>query len=659
MKKWLKVAFFVVGGILLLVVLLSLMAGPLAKRYAEKHSVELCHRVATMDKVRINLFNGTVSIDALKVLEEDGKTSFLSFNKLKVNASLMKLMAKEVKITGIYLDGLDAKVVQDGNRFNFSDIIELYSKKPKKEKDDTPSQWAVNLMDIQIHNSAIQYRDAQIGSHFGLKNLDLVIPQLYLAGGHSDINLDLDFDKGGNLALRLLYDIQKGDYNLNVKMSRFNVDAVQPYLSNSFAVTDCRGLLTGDISVKGSLQHILNMVASGNLSFEKLKANNGDGSPLLSANSLKINVKSVDLQKKSYHIEQVELQDPVFYYDLFKDGNTLTRLMKPRTPSSNSSDTPKDTLTSSKSITYYLKSLSVKNGRVVYQDHTLPQKMIFPVNSINVSINDLSQDNMASVSINALLGASGRMSCSGQLNPLDLKNATLSLNIENLAIKEFSPYASYYLAYPIEDGLLSFSSQDVIKSNWLNSNNTLDIYKPTFGNKQKDAQPKANIPMKAAMYLITDRKGHVRMDLPVSGDITSPTFSFRKIIWKTFTNLLVKVMLSPVDFFSNIVGDNPFKTMQLPLNEPLQLSMENTHQLNAIADAMKEKEQMHLLLRVGCGETDAEQNCTQLRQQGYEIVRNYLLSQGIDASRIQSGLDEETSGKNGSLSIMFNIEIPE
>ena len=52
-------------------------------------------------------------------------------------------------------------------------------------------------------------------------------------------------------------------------------------------------------------------------------------------------------------------------------------------------------------------------------------------------------------------------------NPMDLSNAKLQLAIENLAIKEFSPYSSYYLAYPITKGLLSFKSDDVIKSNWL------------------------------------------------------------------------------------------------------------------------------------------------------------------------------------------------
>lgn len=109
MKKWLKVTLIVIGSLLMLLVLLSLLAGPIAKKYVEKHSMELCHRVATMDKVRTNLFNGTVTIDNLKVLEENGKETFLSFDKLAVNVTLLKLLSKEVKVSKIYLDGLDAK----------------------------------------------------------------------------------------------------------------------------------------------------------------------------------------------------------------------------------------------------------------------------------------------------------------------------------------------------------------------------------------------------------------------------------------------------------------------------------------------------------------------------------------------------------------------
>ncbi len=658
MTKWLKIPLIIVGSILLLLVLLSCLAGPIAKNYAEKHSVELCHRKATIEKVRVNIFNGSVLIDKLIVLEEDAKTPFLSFNQLKVNASLPMLLKKTVRLTEIGLDGLDATVIQNGNRFNFTDVIELYTNKPdKEEKDTTPSQWTIDLRNIKISNSDIQYKDAQVGSHFGLKDIAITVPQLRFSGGDSDINLDLDFDEGGKLGLNLLYDIQQGKYNLKLQMSKFQINAIQPYLVQSFNFDNLKGVLNGNILAKGSLQHILDMDVSGNFALENVKVDNADKTPLLSFARFSADVDKANLQNMDFHLKNVLLSNLDFHYDNFRDGNTLSRLMKPK---SKTEDTKNDTV-QSKPLNYLIDNLTVTNGRITYNDHTLYDKMSFPVKNINLVVQNLQSGASAQLSLDASLGQSGTLKCSGNVNPMDLSNAKLQLAIENLAIKEFSPYSSYYLAYPITNGLLSFKSDDVIKSNWLKSENSLDIFKPTFGDKQKNIKPAAaNIPMKAAMYVLTDRKGHVKMDLPVTGDISSPEFSFKKIIWKTFVNLIVKIAASPIDFVSHIAGDNTFKPIQLAVDQP-QLSMEDRYQLNDMAKVLLEKSEMQLSVQVGCGyeilSDETPKECP--KENVFNQLVNYLESQNIPASRIVLDSASDVKAPEGKVNVLFNLSIPE
>lgn len=168
--------------------------------------------------------------------------------------------------------------------------------------------------------------------------------------------------------------------------------------------------------------------------------------------------------------------------------------------------------------------------------------------------------------------------------------------------------------------------------------------------------------MKAALYLITDRKGHVKMDLPVSGDINSPSFSFRKVIWKTFTNLLVKVMLSPVDFVANLGGDDKvFKDIHLPASTSMQLSIEDCHQLNSMAQILKEKEQMNLVvspIAPSTPEGTADQN-DMLKTKSFSLVKDYLISQGIKAERITKEERGTANTKDGNIKLSFNLEIPE
>ena len=136
LKKPVKVILIIFSSFIALFLLISILISPIAHWYIEKNSKKICHRTVTMDKLRINLFNGSVDIKGFKALEENDNDTFLIFNELYVNANLWKLIGKTVRLTEITLDTPNVAIIQNGKRFNFSDIIDFYKpdKKKKKEK---------------------------------------------------------------------------------------------------------------------------------------------------------------------------------------------------------------------------------------------------------------------------------------------------------------------------------------------------------------------------------------------------------------------------------------------------------------------------------------------------------------------------------------------
>mgnify|MGYP003430730225 CR=1 FL=1 len=138
LKKPVKVILIIFSSFIALFLLISILISPIAHWYIEKNSKKICHRTVTMDKLRINLFNGSVDIKGFKALEENDNDTFLTFNELYVNANLWKLIGKTVRLTEITLDTPNAAIIQNGKRFNFSDIIDFYKpdKKKKKEKNE-------------------------------------------------------------------------------------------------------------------------------------------------------------------------------------------------------------------------------------------------------------------------------------------------------------------------------------------------------------------------------------------------------------------------------------------------------------------------------------------------------------------------------------------
>ncbi|MBR4787209.1 MAG: DUF748 domain-containing protein [Bacteroidales bacterium] len=659
MKKGMKIFLIIVGCIVGLLLLISILAGPIVKYYAEKHSVELCHRVVTLEHVRINLFTGGVTIVGLNAKEENGKEDFLSFKKLHVRMSLPRLLGKTVRINRIRLDQLKAQVIQNGIRFNFSDIIDFYTKDRKPKPDKGPSKWSVDIRHIDVLNAAVKYQDVRAGSLFDTKDVNIRVPKLDLDGGPSHLDMTTAFRQGGDFSINGNYNIKKGDFDAHVLMHQLSTDMGRPYLNLLSHLGTVNGLLDGDATLKGCVKEIEKMVFSGTMSLNNVQAHNADQSPLASFKSFAMNIEKADLGQKTFNIKSIELKDPVFNFDIYADGNTFSRLKGDKRPDAASDSTKEartDTSASPTEIRYNVKKIAITNGSFTYADHAAtPEEQVFPVTNFQLTADNLTNGKPSPIKVTANLGSSGKLDCEASLDALNLKNADIVVSIANLDISDFSPYALHYLAYPAEKGILSFTSDVSIKDNWLDSQNALDIYKPTFGDKVKGLKPAAaKIPMKTAMYIITDRKGHVNMELPVKGDISSPEFSFRKIIWKTFTNLLVKIAASPVDMIAKAVGgDKVFKKMTFPAGETPKLSNENTFQLNEIAEVLKEKDQMTLELSAVAGPdggNSAARAC--------ELIRNYLTGKGIPAKQVEI-LPAKTTENAADVNVSFELKMNE
>lgn len=662
MKKGLKIALITIGTIVGLLVLVSLAAGPIVKWYVEKHSVELCHRQATVGRVWINLFSGSVIIKDLQVQEENPKDTFLKFDKLHVRLSLPRMIGKKVQINRVSLDGLCATILQDGIRFNFSDIIDFYVDRPKKEskKDSTP--WDVDIRKISVKNSRVVYADANMGSHFDTRNINIDVPRLFLKGGATDAKLEMDLSDKGKIDLGGFYNIETGDFHGDLQLSDFQIEDIQPYVENFLNIGRMTGLANGELKVTGSVQHISDLVASGTLSVKNAKVSNADNTPLGSFSDFKVDIQKVELGKKLFYVNNVSFKDLVLHFDVYKEGTSLSRLIRKNDSEVSATDSVAKVETATSPISYKVGKILVDCAHLIYKDYSIsPNPQQFEVKNLCLNATDLKNGTQSPISLSAGLGRSGKLECQGHCDIMDLSTADLDLSIENLDITEFTPYSLYFLAYPIEDGLLSFGSNLTIQNNKLDSHNTLDIYKPKFGNKVKSITPKAaKLPMKAAMYVLTDRKGHVKIDLPVKGDITSPEFSFRKIIWKTFVNLLVKVAASPIDFLANIGSDNPFKNMQFAAS-PVELSIEESYQLNEIAAVMNEKTETNLSVKISTNPqvsegTDVSILKQNIKNQCFNVLSNYLVSKGVAASRI-SVIDGDSPVSSGKTKVEFNLVV--
>ena len=79
----------------------------------------------------------------------------------------------------------------------------------------------------------------------------------------------------------------------------------------------------------------------------------------------------------------------------------------------------------------------------------------------------------------------------------------------------------------------------------------------------------ASVPLKLGLYVLKDRKDKIVLDLPVKGNVNSPEFSYKKLIFKTLINLLVKVATSPISLVAEQLGFDPEALSNIPI-DPLE-----------------------------------------------------------------------------------------
>lgn len=604
LRKSVKVLIIIAGILVGLFLLLAAIISPVAHWYIEKHSKDLCGRVVTMDDLHINLFTGSVEIEGLVALEQNDKDTCLAFDRLFVDMSLWKLLGKTVQINEITLEKPLVVIVQYPGRFNFTDICEFY--KDDDDDDDKDSNWEVDLRNISLTGGNAVYRDAAVGSRFDLKQLAVKIPRIYFSTEKTDLGIDLKFENGGGLNVKLLYGMKSSEYDLSLVLTDFELDAVAPYLRQYLNINDFGGKLTAKLNLIGDIDHILEVVAKGDVTLKGLYATDKEGKKLASVRSITLEGVNADTKKADYYMKRFEMAGVDFDYEIFADHQTFDNLVVGSSSATDTVQEQKVDTTGGSTVHFLVDELVITESSMNYIDHTMHHEVNVPVTNIDIRCNHFDPDAPISLGLKALVGESGELmaNCDGSLS--DFSNMKLNVFLKNFKLTYASPYSVEYLAYPITDGVLSFASTNTLVNNNISSQNKVDIYNCQVDKKLKDFKAEYNIPMRAAVYILTDRKGNIQLDLPVSGNINDPTFSYRKIIFKTLCNLIVKVVAAPVDFLVKAINGEPdlFDDMVYDIR-PQGLGSESSDRLNKIADAMKEKPELHLTIQQS---VDIEEN---------------------------------------------------
>ncbi|MEG2061977.1 MAG: DUF748 domain-containing protein, partial [Alistipes sp.] len=567
---------------------LAFAISPVAKNYIEKHDQELLGRSIRMEKLRVNIFTGGLRATRLRIGEVQDSAAFFCLDSLDLRLRLWPLLSRRVEVEHITLNEPDVKIYQHGSNFNFDDLIAHFASDTTQVAAEPSKPWEIGIYNIAIRNGHIFYKDLQLNATWGLNQMNLTIPGVYFTDAKTDVAAVLNFAEGGSLSTQVGYDIATSDFDIGLHLKELTLDGTLPYFQQSLNVNGVTGLLSADLNLRGNIEHLLSLRVDGTASLARFALHDTHQRAVVAIDSLEMQLTEGDLGKMRFQLGRLYVAGFSTLFEMSADGNNLLALMKPSAPA-----TTTDTAATTANPTLSIADLEIVGGRVIFRDQTLEKPFEYQISDIKLHSRDFNPAARNQLIVDARMQRSGtaKIRWIGSID--DINNQNITLWLTNLDLKDFTPYCEHFTAYPITNGNLSFHSQNIISRRYLNGTNHLDAFEPKVDKKRKELKPELHIPLKLGLYVLKDKSGHVKMDLPVKGSLDSPEFSYRKIVVKAIGNVLLKVVTSPFSFLTGHNDDLDHIDI-----DPQQYAFtsEQYASFDKIAKMLQEKPEMHIAL---------------------------------------------------------------
>jgi uncharacterized protein involved in outer membrane biogenesis len=206
--------------------------------------------------------------------------------------------------------------------------------------------------------------------------------------------------------------------------------------------------------------------------------------------------------------------------------------------------------------TIRIGAVEIVRGNVNFTDNFIKPNYTANMTGLGGTVTTLASDSTepATLAFAGRIDDDAPLAIGGRLNPLA---PTLFLDIEGrtkgVDLPRLTPYSVKYAGYPITKGKLSMDVKYKVEDQKLQASNHLFIDQLTFGEKV-ESPTATKLPVLLAVSLLTNTRGEIDINLPVSGSLDDPKFSVGGIIVQVIVNLLTKVITAPFALLASAFG---------------------------------------------------------------------------------------------------------
>jgi len=583
MKRFLKICGWGALGIVLLFTLILCVGSPIARYVVNNYGEDIIGRKTHADRILINPFSGGVTINGFECKEQNGTTNFVSFDELYVEIAYPMLLARYVHLYAIHLEGFKGQVLRDSTGFNMTDIIDRFSAKDSVEqpKQETPSKWEIALDDIRIDSSTVRYRDVVNNKQWKIEDLTLRIPGLYFDNTQTNAGLEFAIPTGGRVGVLAGYKMLANRYAVRVTFDSVHTHVVLPLVQDYLNVSGLGAVINGQVQVDGSLENVMNMQVQGALSMTGLSLRDMEYHELAALDELRVVLDTIDLNTNTFILDTLAITGITGTYEVHDTWNTMSKLLKERNDKMSEAAPLNDTTASSNNapempnveeplpITWMAKKVILNGHDLTYSDYSMPNQWSYAIKTLDVEGENVANNGRNSIRLNATLTGNAKLKADF-VGGLDMKreDTRIKMSLTGVRLTDFDALCRNYTSYPLEGGVLSLQSKMDVKRAQMNGTNHIEIDKPDVGMKDLSSDaPYKNIPLQLGFKMLTSAHNMIILDVPVTGDVSNPQFSFRKVVGRAIGKVFFGPLMGAGDRRKSKVSEEEMAEMQLLMGE--------------------------------------------------------------------------------------------
>ncbi|MFM0110298.1 DUF748 domain-containing protein [Paraburkholderia nemoris] len=478
----------VITGLLIFLVLFGLLgffaAPPLIRHIAEQQLSKQLDRPATIGRIALNPYTLKLEADSVHIGERGGAGDFVDIARLIVKPSWSSLFRGAPIVDEIQLDSPRFHIVRyDAQRFNFTDLIEKFSKQPAKP-DSKPTLFSVS--NIRLENGQITFDDKSLGATHVIDQWKLGIPFIATLPSKTDIFVEpllrarID---GSPLAIdgKTKPFAASRESEVSLRFDGLDVPQLISYSPTKLPVVVQSGKLSTDLKLNFVVSNDApSLRVAGTVDLNDVDVRDQSKAPFFAAHAVHVAAGMLEPLKSLYHIDEIRIDAPSANLARDKEGVLSVERMFAPAPAAGASASAAASAPVAASGTgatekpaqpldLSIKRFVLNDGTVNVHDEAASRPVDAGLQKLAVTLTDFST--LATAPAHYTLNTDfkdggGSLGVAGAFG-LVAKTASAKLDLKSLKLPLLQPYLDTATAAQVVDGALSANAN--VGANWSKS----------------------------------------------------------------------------------------------------------------------------------------------------------------------------------------------